>query len=359
MSIYKHPKSGVWYLKVTTPNGERIRRSTGTKEREAALEMHDKVRADYWRQKHLGDKPTYTFDQAALEYLKSIDGTTNYRNARQHIRHWTQHFRGQTICSLTTDAIDVACPTHKTLHSGERVPMAPATKNRFLATMSKILNDAKKRGWIDSVPYIRKHKENNKRELFLTKDEARRFLAVMPLGWMRDVCEFALCTGMRCGEILSLEWAQVDQARGVASILASKAKSGRGRAVPLNGTALAVIQRRRGHHEQFVFTAAGKRTYDIDRRVFVRAVAAAGIDPSFRFHDLRHTWASWQAQAGVSTHVLMKLGGWSSLNMLDRYAHLSVDDLARHASNVELWAHPHVKKEPEFGKILPMTGVGG
>ena len=338
MSIYKHPKSGVYYLKVTAPDGARIRRSTGTKERQAAQEYHDTVVADFWRQKRLGDKPKHTFDEAALAYLQSLEGRSNHRNVVQHIKHWTAHFRGHTICSLTTDQIDMACPTHKTTNAGERVPLKPATKNRFLATMSKLLNDAKRRGWLDAVPYIRKHHENNKRELFLTPDQARKLIYSMPLGWMRDVCEFALCTGMRAGEILSLEWAQVDVDRGVVSILASKAKSGRGRAVPLNDTALSVIRRRKGHHDQFVFTAAGKQTLGIDRRVFVRAVHAAGIDSSFRFHDLRHTWASWHAQAGVSTHVLMKLGGWSSMSMLDRYAHLSVEDLGRYAGNGEIWA---------------------
>jgi len=359
MSLYKHPKSPYWYVRFTTPSGERIKRSTGTHDRQAAQEYHDRLKADLWRQKRLGDKPKRMFDEAALEYLKSLEGRSNYRNAVHHIKHWAEHFSGQTLCSLTTDAIEMACPTHKMLNSGERVPIQPATKNRFLATLSKMLNDAKRRGWVETVPYIRKHREDNKRELFLTRNEARKFINSLPIGWMRDVCEFALSTGMRAGEILSLEWAQVDVERAFVSVLASKAKSGKGRGVPLNETALSVIRRRKGHHEKFVFARAGKQTYEIDRRVFARAVEAAGVDPSFRFHDLRHTWASWMAQSGVSTHVLMKLGGWSSLTMLDRYAHLSVDDLAQYAKNVELCAHQPSQMCQDFGKILPMTKVSG
>ena len=352
MSIYKHPKSQYWYVRFTAPSGERIKRSTGTSDRKAAQEYHDRLKAEMWRQTRLGESPTYIFDQAALEYLKSLEGRSNYRNALHHIDHWTDHFSGATLCSLTTDAIDAACPTHKITNSGERVPLKPATKNRFLATMSKLLNDARRRGWIDSVPYIRKHRENNKRETFLTHDQARRLLDAMPDGWMKDVCEFALSTGMRAGEILSLEWDQVDQGREMASVLASKAKSGRGRAVPLNQTAMAVIERRKDKHKRFVFTAADKQTHEIDRRVLVRALADANLDPSFRFHDFRHTWASWMAQSGVSTHVMMKLGGWSSLTMLDRYAHLNVDDLAQYASKVELCAH-----QEKVSRVRPQLRV--
>lgn len=340
MSIYLHPKSKLWYVQVTSPSGQRIRRSTGTRDKVAAQEFHDNLCADFWRMKRLGEKQKYTFDQAALAYLEQLEGRSNYRNAEQHVRHWHQQFGGRTLCSLTTDSIEQACPTHKTLHSGKREPLAAATKNRFLATISKILNDAKKRGWIDSVPYIRKHRENNQRETFLTREQAQDFLSAIADGWMKDVCQFALATGMRAGEILSLEWAQVNLDRGLVSVLASKAKSGQGRPVPLNDDALEVIARRKNLHKQFVFARAGVRTHEVDRRVIAKAAQAAGIAPGFRFHDLRHTWASWHAQSGTPMLTLQRMGGWKTLSMLNRYAHLSADDLTAYANRSKLLPHP-------------------
>jgi len=340
MSIFLHPKSKLWYVQVTDPSGKRIRRSTGTADKVAAQEFHDTLVADFWRMKRLGEKAKHSFDEAALAYLQQLQGRANFRNAAQHVRHWKQTFSGQLLCSLTTDLIEQACPTHKTLPSGKQQPLAAATKNRFLATMSKILNDAKRRGWLDSVPYIRKHRENNQRETFLTPEQANDLLQALGQGWMRDISEFALATGMRAGEILSLEWANVNLERGLVSVLASKAKSGSGRPVPLTPTARAVVERRQGLHKQFVFARAGQQSFEIDRRVFDKATEAAGLAPGFRFHDLRHSWASAHAQAGTPMLTLQRLGGWKTLSMLNRYAHLSADDLAQFADNGKLLPHP-------------------
>jgi integrase len=63
------------------------------------------------------------------------------------------------------------------------------------------------------------------------------------------------------------------------------------------------------------------------------ALQRAGIEPTFRWHDLRHTWASWHVMSGTPLEVLQKLGGWSSLTMVMRYAHLAPDHLAGYANN--------------------------
>jgi integrase len=82
---------------------------------------------------------------------------------------------------------------------------------------------------------------------------------------MQDICIFALATGMRAGEILSLEWSQVDKLRGLVSVLATKAKSKTSRPVPLNSDSLDVINRRVGKHRPFVFARAGQESTEIDR----------------------------------------------------------------------------------------------
>ena len=76
---------------------------------------------------------------------------------------------------------------------------------------------------------------------------------------MQDICIFALATGMRAGEILSLEWSQVDKLRGLVSVLATKAKSKTSRPVPLNSDSRDVINRRVGKHRQFVFPGPDKK----------------------------------------------------------------------------------------------------
>ena len=292
-----------------------------------------------WRVEKLGERRDYTFDEAALLFLKSCAGQRDYRSKVQHIKYWREQFHGKPIRSLTTGVISEALPTHRRSAYGRAKPLSGATKNRYLATLGKLLNDCVKRGWLDTTPHIEKHAEAPLREFFMPKEQAAVFLAAVPEGWMKDVCTFALCTGMRAGEILSLEWTQVQTDRRLVSVLASKAKSGSSRPVPLNDEALAVIERRRGLHEHLVFARARIQTLEIDRRVFNRAAKAAGCPAGFRFHDLRHTWASWHAQAGTPLLTLQRLGGWKTLSMLNRYAHLNADDLAIYSFNGSISPH--------------------
>jgi len=104
---------------------------------------------------------------------------------------------------------------------------------------------------------------------------------------------------------------------------AEQLKSRRAIAVPLNEDALTVLCERQGKHSDFVFTYGGKPVARTTTKAWAAALNRAGIQ-TFRWHDLRHTWASWYAQSGTS---LQELGGWASFDMVLRYAHLAGDHL--------------------------------
>lgn len=82
----------------------------------------------------------------------------------------------------------------------------------------------------------------------------------------------------------------------------------------------------RGKHPRWVFPKAGKPVYQTSTKAWFEALKRSGIE-DFCWHDLRHTWASWHVQNGTPLHVLQELGGWSSLKMVQRYAHLSGEHL--------------------------------
>jgi integrase len=90
-----------------------------------------------------------------------------------------------------------------------------------------------------------------------------------------------------------------------------------------------------GKHNEYVFTYQGKRIIQCSTKAWRAALKRAGIK-NFRWHDLRHTWASWHVQSGTSLQELQVLGGWSSFDMVLRYAHLSSDHLRSAAERVSL-----------------------
>ena len=104
--------------------------------------------------------------------------------------------------------------------------------------------------------------------------------------------------------------------------------------MPLNESAMAVLHRQRGKHPDRVFTFRGKPLNSANTTSWRAALKRAGSE-GFRWHDLGHTWATWQRQAGTPTHELQRLGGWRTGAMVERYAHLAPDYLALAASRLD------------------------
>jgi integrase len=135
----------------------------------------------------------------------------------------------------------------------------------------------------------------------------------------------------------------VDLNRKRAWIHPDQAKARKAIAVPLNADALEVLTKAKGLHTKFVFTYFGKPVKNANTKAFKKALELAGIK-DFRWHDLRHTWASWHAQNGTPLYVLKELGGWESMDMVQRYAHLTSEHTAPFANNVELFKELGTKK---------------
>jgi integrase len=209
----------------------------------------------------------------------------------------------------------------------------PATVNRYLALIRNLLKMARDEWqWIDSIPKIRLLPGEVERDRWLTREEADRLIAAAP-EHLAALIRFALATGCRAREITGLEWNRVDLDRRTAWL--NRTKNGTPRGVPLNADAVAVLQEQMGKHEQFCFTYRSQPIlWDLTNTAWVNADKKAGLE-DFRFHDLRHTWASWHRQAGTSCDELKDLGGWKSRNMVDRYAKFATENLAFAASRIE------------------------
>jgi integrase len=211
--------------------------------------------------------------------------------------------------------------------------VANSTINRALEIVRRILYLARDDwGWIVRVPKIRMLKEPKRRVRFLKEEEADRLMLALP-EHLVPVVRFALATGCRMREILRMEWDRVDFNRRVAWLDPGTTKNGDGRGLPLNRDAILALRSVQGLHERWCFTYKGKSMEAIGS-AWKRSLRRAGID-KFRFHDLRHTWASWHVMNGTTLQELMELGGWKSYEMVLRYAHLAPEHLSDAAARIE------------------------
>ncbi len=222
-----------------------------------------------------------------------------------------------------------------------RMETSPSYGNRYYALIHRIFNLALLWGKMEGrnpAKGVMKAKESTGRERFLTREEIERFTRALDTCREDDyagqaVLRLLLVTGIRCGEALSLQWQDIDLARGLAFL--PKTKSGRSRTVLLNPLArdiLTELLARRENDHPYVFPGIRPNTHMSDpRRVFDKVKTLANLT-NLRIHDLRHTFASLAVQNGASLYEVQKLLGHSSSMMTQRYSHLS-DEGLRAVSN--------------------------
>lgn len=244
------------------------------------------------------------------------------------IIEWLQpHFGGLPLDQIDRERI-MAVARVKAAKS------SPATANRHLALIRSVLRRAMHVWrWLDTVPHIELFPESGRRIRWLTSEQARALVGYLPAHHQRLVV-FALATGLRQSNVVRLEWSQVDMRRRLLWVHAEQAKGKRTFSVPLSDVALGVLRQCKGLHAVRVFTYQGRPFVTANSRVWRKALDKAGIR-DFRWHDLRHTWASWHVQHGTPLYVVQDLGAWSSEKMVRRYAHLAPSQYAAHALAVD------------------------
>lgn len=327
MSLYKRKDSTNWWIKLTPSSGPTIQRSAGTSDKKAAQELHDKLKASLWEQERLGIKPARSWREAVVRWLQETSEKATHQEDRKKLL-WLHPYLGElNLDQITLDVID-------RIRSAKLQEASKGTVNRYLALIRAILRRARDDWeWVEKVPKVRLFKETNNRERSLTPAQAQRLLAELP-EHQREVVLFALATGLRQSNVLRLEWNQVNLDQRHAWINGWQSKNRKAISVPLNATALGILQRQVGKHSSRVFTFQGRPLNSANTRAWQAAKRRAGIE-DFRWHDLRHTWATWQRQAGTPTHELQHLGGWKTSAMVERYAHLAPDHLAAAATRLD------------------------
>ncbi|WMT47972.1 MAG: site-specific integrase [Acidithiobacillus caldus] len=323
--LYKRGKT--WWVDFVDASGQRVRRSAGTTDKAAAQELHDQLRAEAWRQSKLGEAPARTWDEAALRWLEEKTHKATLEKDEQQLEWLHPYLSGKKLK-------DISWETIRGILEIKKKETSASTANHYLALIRGILRRANKWGWLEVLPSFEPYPVKNQRLRWLTQEEAARLLQELP-PHLASMAEFSLLTGLRQSNVTGLEWSQVDMQRRCAWIHPDQAKARKPIPVSLNEQAVQVLLRQIGKHPRYVFTYKGRPVTQVTTKAWRNALQRAGIE-DFTWHGLRHTWASWHVQAGTPLLVLQQMGGWASLDMVQRYAHLSADHVAQYAGNVSV-----------------------
>ncbi len=284
------------------------------------------------------------WEDAAQAYLDRCDADEkrDMRSVLDHLLFFGEHFGGRPLAEIDDSAIADAMDAKQKqgrevkVSAGRtrRRPVSTLTLNRYYATFAAVMNNARLRGWINRVPYWRKYREKGRVE-WLTPEEWRAVYQHLP-PHVKPLAEFAVMTGLRKSNVTHLRWAWVDIKNRQVVVPSIASKSGRAMTIPVNDRAFEILRsrwERKAPDDEFVFTHRGRPIADPAQTAWKQALARAGLPP-LRWHCLRHSWASWHAQAGTPPQVIQRLGGWQQLAMVERYSHLQPSFVAEYANAI-------------------------
>ncbi len=322
-------RNRTWWMSFSY-QGKQVRRSTGTSDRKLAEAILAKISVNIIEGRYFDrlEEQERTFREMMDKYLKEVSVKKSHRSLlrdKSCLLRLLPWFGDKTLAEVTPKLISA----YKVKRREDGV--APATINKELGLVKAAFNVAiKEWEWCRDNPVRRvaMEKVNNARVRWLNDEEFASVLERCP-DWLKPLVQVARYTGMRRENIVALQWDQVDLFRKV--IMLDQTKNGDRLGIPLCERVtevFKVLARVRHIRSKHVFTGPEGKAYDgaAVSMAFVRACRAAGIE-NFRFHDLRHTFASLLVQRGVDLYRVQRLLGHRDGRMTQRYSHLSPENL--------------------------------
>jgi integrase len=284
-----------------------------------------------------------TFDALANEYMANWSGKDN--NQLNRAAYWLKEFRDTPIKAIKTKHIRKAIEklskrnTLKTDGSGDRSdkPLSSNTVIRYKVVLSAIFKFAIKKDYLTDNPVngIDVQAASNIINRYLTEDELSNLMRVCKRSsWekLHLLVLMAITTGMRKSELTGLRWSDIDFKKNLAKL--DDTKNGEPRLNPIPAPAMAELLNFREVGNGLIFHSPTKpdTAFDFTKR-WKAALKEAGIE-NFRFHDLRHTAASYLVMGGATLYEAAEILGHKSTETTKRYAHLSTDHKAKVAERI-------------------------
>jgi integrase len=309
--MYRRGSKGIWWERVGG-----VRKSSGTADKKDAQAYFASLTKQAWEQDRMGLKPPKSWEQAVVRYLTECKGQASYHYKVAVLREWGELLgRPKDIRSITRDRIDALLePTDE-----------PSPRNSTLNHKTSILHHLLTKAceewdWIERKPKFRHYPSPEPRNLWLTAAQWQSLSTALPAD-LRSFCTLALATGLRSSTLTGLKWSQYDASRRLLTV------SGRGNKranpIPLNQTAIAVLEARRRAqtvHLTRVFPEFNDCPIHQRPGAWRKVRQIPGLE-RVGPHVLRHTFASWLAQAGVEREKRAYLLGHATRDTHDIYTH--------------------------------------
>lgn len=367
-----------WGVDYRDPATKKRRRKTGFTSKELALRWKDRAEKRLLGLLEKEDVDPILFKEAVERYLEHRLAAGKCDRSYHHLQvpakrgahpgFWMKEFGDHPIGSLTTEQLEDALRKR-----ARRQKWAPATCNRALAQVSALFTYARRRKWIKEHPVERgripRSPEDNARTRWLRLHEIEAILEQCP-EWLEVIVRFAVATGMRLGEVCSLNRAgfQVDQLDR-AFVVTERTKNGERLIWPLEGWPKEHIEKRVAESRfpaDYLFPGPkGGNAYTSVNRTLPGVIRAAGLKygrkhpDGVTFHSFRHSMASLALNFGVPESTVQRMGNWKTRAMVARYAHLADEELRKAAAKLaDLVDVRNAKKPTEKDKTTGKTGSG-
>jgi integrase len=323
MPLYKRPESEFWWVRI----GRKTRKSTGTADRKQAEEYERVLTERLWRIEKLGDRSAVSWNEAAERWLNDS------RRARKRDR-WFLNWLKPSIGAYPISAVADPDVLDELRKDGLAAGWSHSTVDRCMRTVRAVLRKCVVWRYLESAPPVPMYGENDAEPRYLTPEQFKKLVKELPRH-LELAAWFAVLTLLRMRAQSGLTWDRVDLNAKRAWVPRGQMKAGRTFGFPLSDEAVKVLKSCREHSPKgnHVFQFEGRPIDNFNTAAFRKAAARAGI-AGLRWHDLRHTGASWAVQSGVTLQELMVLGDWKSYAMVLRYAHLAPSNAASAAQKV-------------------------
>lgn len=331
MSIYRRKGSPNWWISISVA-GRKTRRTTGTSDRREAQEFEERERKRLYRVHKLRDTSYVRWTEAAARWLSEVPAAS--RAKEFSVLSWfSRHLEHEPLHAIDRDAIQVL--RQLSLAEGR----ARATVDRHMAILRAVLRKCVEWGYLEAAPSVPMFNVRPGDFRWLRHGEFDALHKELP-PHLQLAASFAVLTGLRMRSMLRLTWERIDLRARRLWVPGAQMKGKAAHGMPVTREVARLLRKLKtanptGEH---VFQYDRAPIDDCNTRAFKEAVARSGVGP-LRWHDLRHTFASWAIQEGVTLQELMQLGGWKTFSSVLRYAHLAPDHLAKAAELVRHSGH--------------------